>query len=87
MQFLIMRFVEKKDFGYLVDAPTDVVLDEVNVVQPDILFISRENRAIIKKKGGFGPPDLIVEIVSPSTQHRDVYEKKDLYATFKVKEY
>mgnify|MGYP003438912923 FL=1 len=87
MQFLIMRFVEKKDLGYVVDAPTDVVLDEVNVVQPDILFISRENRAIIKKKGVFGPPDLIVEIVSPSTQHRDVYEKKDLYATFKVKEY
>lgn len=87
LQFLIMRFVEKKGLGYVVDAPTDVVLDEVNVVQPDILFISRENKDIIKKKGLFGPPDLVVEIVSPSTQYRDVYEKKDLYAWFQVKEY
>ncbi len=80
-------FVEKHGLGYVVDAPTDVVLDEENVVQPDILFISKENKAIIRKKGAFGPPDLVVEIVSPSTQYRDVYEKKDLYARFKVKEY
>ncbi len=87
LQFLIMHFVESKVLGYVVDAPTDVVLDEENVVQPDILFISRENKDTIKKKGVFGPPDLVVEIVSPSTQYRDVYEKKDLYARFKVKEY
>ena len=87
LQFLIMHFVEIKGLGYVVDAPTDVVLDEENVVQPDILFISRENKDIIRKKGVFGPPDLVVEIVSPSTQYRDVYEKKDLYARFKVKEY
>ena len=31
MQFLIMRFVEKKDLGYVVDAPTDVVLDELKL--------------------------------------------------------
>ena len=80
-------FVEKHGLGYLVDAPTDVVLDAENVIQPDILFISRENKDIIRKKGVFGPPDLVVEIVSPSTQYRDVYEKKDLYAKFKVKEY
>lgn len=87
LQFLIMQFVESKGLGYVVDAPTDVVLDEENVVQPDILFISKENKAIIRKKGVFGPPDLVVEIVSPSTQYRDVYEKKDLYARFQVKEY
>lgn len=87
LQFSIMQFVESKNLGYVVDAPTDVILDEENVVQPDILFISRENKDIIKKKGVFGPPDLVVEIVSPSTQYRDVYEKKDLYAKFKIKEY
>lgn len=87
LQFFIMRFVEARGLGYVVDAPTDVVLDEENVVQPDILFISRENKDLIKKKGVFGPPDLVVEIVSPSTQYRDVHEKKDLYARFQVKEY
>ncbi|TVL99332.1 MAG: Uma2 family endonuclease [Candidatus Brocadia sp. WS118] len=80
-------FVEKHGLGYVVDAPTDVILDEENVVQPDILFISRENKDVIRKNGVFGPPDLVVEIVSPSTQYRDVYEKKDLYARFRVKEY
>lgn len=87
LEFLIMQFVEAKGLGYVVTAPTDIVLDEENVVQPDILFISTENKDIIKKKGVFGPPDLVIEIVSPSTQYRDVYEKKDLYARFKVKEY
>lgn len=57
------------------------------MVQPDILFVSRKNKGVIRKKGVFGPPDLVVEIVSPSTQYRDVYEKRDLYARFKVKEY
>ncbi|NUO09096.1 MAG: Uma2 family endonuclease [Candidatus Brocadia sp.] len=80
-------FVEKYGLGYVVDAPTDVILDEENVVQPDILFISNKNKDIIRKKGVFGPPDLVVEIVSPSTQYRDVYEKKDLYARFQIKEY
>lgn len=36
-----MQFVDSKGLGYVVGAPTDVVLDEENVVQPDILFISR----------------------------------------------
>ena len=80
-------YVEKQALGFVVSAPTDVVLDEENVVQPDILFISKENKDFIRKKGVFGPPDIVVEIVSPSTQYKDTYEKKDLYAKFGVKEY
>jgi len=87
IEFLMRKFVEEKGLGYVVDAPTDVVLDEENIVQPDILFISRGNKGIIKKKGIFGAPDLVVEIVSTSSQYRDTFEKKELYERFKVKDY
>lgn len=87
LEYLIRKFLEGKNLGYVMDAPLDVVLDAENVVQPDIVFISRQKREIIKKKGIFGSPDLLIEIISPSSQYRDTYEKKDLYAKYKVKEY
>jgi len=87
LEFLFMRFVESNDLGYVLDAPADVILDAENIVQPDILFIAKDNRHIIKKRGVFGTPDLVVEILSPSTQYKDVFEKKNLYERFKVKEY
>jgi Uma2 family endonuclease len=87
VEFLIFQFIENKSLGEIYDAPFDVILDQNNVVQPDIIFISRENIKIIKEKGIFGSPDLIIEIISPSTKVRDTYEKKELYEHFKVKEY
>ena len=66
-------------------APTDVVLDEDNVVQPDILVVcdrSKLTDACVK-----GAPDLIVEILSPSTGLKDRREKKALYERFGVREY
>ncbi len=67
------------------DAPTDVVLDEDTVVQPDILVVcdhSKLTDACVK-----GAPDLIVEILSPSTGVKDRREKKKLYERFGVLEY
>ena len=87
MEFLFMKFVESHDLGYVLDAPTDVILDAENIVQPDILFIAKDKKHIIRKRGVFGPPDLVVEILSPSTQYKDVFEKKNLYEGFKVREY
>jgi Uma2 family endonuclease len=65
----------------------DVVLDAGNTVQPDLVFVSRANLHIIQHRGIFGAPDLVVELISPSSVRRDRYEKKDLYARFGVKEY
>jgi Uma2 family endonuclease len=87
IEFLMRKFIEEKALGYVVYAPTDVILDEENIVQPDILFISKENKGVIKKKGIFGAPDLVVEIVSTSSQYMDTFEKKELYEKFKIKEY
>ena len=85
--FSFIRFVEPSGLGYILHAPTDVILDAENIVQPDILFIAKDSKHIIKKRGVFGAPELVVEILSPSTQYKDVFEKKNLYERFRVKEY
>ncbi len=80
-------FVESKDLGQIIYAPFDVILDEYTVVQPDIVFISKEHLEKITSRGLRGVPDLVVEIISPSTFHRDSVEKFQLYERFGVREY
>ena len=87
IQFYLMDFVKKRNLGVVVDAPVDVVMSPEDVLQPDILFISRENRHIITKKNVSGAPDLVIEILSPSTQERDKLVKRDIYSKYGVKEY
>jgi Uma2 family endonuclease len=66
-------------------APTDVVFDDENVVQPDMLVVcDPDKRTGVNIQGA---PDLIVEILSPSTSVRDRREKKALYERFGVGEY
>lgn len=81
-------FVKQKKLGKLYSAPFDVVLDDENVPQPDIFFISKEREFIIDPDGPImGAPDLIIEIISPGTARYDRGDKKDLYERFQVKEY
>jgi Uma2 family endonuclease len=84
---LLWDFVRGKDLGEVVWAPTDVVLSPESVVQPDILFISNERRGIITEDNVSGAPDLVVEILSPSTADRDRELKLTLYARYGVREY
>lgn len=85
---MILRdFVRRNRLGVVLLAPTDVVLSDLNVVQPDILYISNERRDIITENNISGAPDLVVEILSPSTASRDRELKLNLYARFGVREY
>ena len=86
MEFLLLKHVEANDLGEVLNAPLDVVLSGEDVVQPDILFISRERSNIITEEIK-GPPDLIIEILSPGTEDYDRGYKKTLYARHGVKEY
>ena len=81
------RFVREERLGNLFFAPTDVVLSDTDVVQPDLLFISSERAHIITPANIQGAPDLIVEIRSASTAERDETLKRNLYAEHEVKEY
>lgn len=83
----LARFVRERDLGHVFFAPTDVVLSNTDVVQPDLLFISRERAEIITPANIQGAPDLIVEIRSDSTAERDETLKRQLYADHGVEEY
>jgi len=82
-------FVTENDLGEIFCAPFDVFLDEnSNAVQPDLLFISKENNEIIEKfQTVHGAPDLIIEILSPGNKRHDHVTQKNLCEKFGVKEY
>ena len=87
LSVIFSNFIKEKKPGEVLVAPTDVVLSEDIVVQPDILFISKERLDIIKEAAIMGIPDLIVEIISPSSASYDTVEKRDIYEEYGVKEY
>jgi Uma2 family endonuclease len=93
-QFLSMEiswrfrsYLQRRRIGRILTAPTDVLLSEHDVVQPDLLFISRERAGIIGRKNIQGAPDLIVEILSVGNRKHDQETKLDLYDRFDVLEY
>ncbi len=80
-------FVKDNDLGRVYFAPTDVVLSNTDVVQPDLLFVSKERFHIITYANLQGAPDLVIEILSPATSGYDNGYKRGLYAKRGVKEY
>ncbi|MGQ9570431.1 MAG: Uma2 family endonuclease [Thermodesulfovibrionales bacterium] len=87
LAFSLVKFVTENDLGEVFYAPFDVYFDNENVVQPDILFISKDRLNIIGEKNIQGAPDLVIEIISENTAYRDLVQKKRLYSRFGVKEY
>jgi Uma2 family endonuclease len=86
---LTSNFVEKvenKGLGYVLQE-VDVLSSEKRVVAPDIVIVKKENSHIITKKNIRGVPDMVVEIVSPSTRRYDLGEKKNFYEQLGIKEY
>ena len=84
---IVEDFVIQTQLGEVLNAPLDVVLSNTNVVQPDLLFVSTERQHIVTDTNIQGAPDLVVEILSPSTTSRDWRIKMDLYAQHGVREY
>lgn len=67
-------------------SPIDVYLDDSNILQPDIVFLAKERLNIAEKDGIHGAPDLVMEVLSPSTSYYDTSVKKDIYEKHGVKE-
>jgi Uma2 family endonuclease len=83
----IMRaFVQQKDMGIVQIAPLPVRLWPGKIREPDILFVAREHADRIGEQI-YGPPDLVVEVLSPATQRTDRQEKAAEYARAGVREY
>ena len=84
---LLWQFLKANPIGRVFAAPFDVVLSYLDVVEPDLLYISRERPDILTDKHVRGAPDLVVEILSPGTRRTDEVAKRKLYERFGVQEY
>jgi Uma2 family endonuclease len=73
--------------GQVFVAPLDVRLSFYDVVQPDLLVVLNDRREIIQERGIVGAPNLVVEILSPSSEITDRVDKAALYASSGVQEY
>ena len=71
LEFILLRYLAQRPTGELYHAPFDVYLDDLNAYQPDIVFVSDARKDIFKDDGAHGAPDLVVEILSPSTTRLD----------------
>ena len=83
----ISVFVDDNDTGKFFFSPTDVVLSDTITTQPDLIFVSNERARIITAANIQGAPDLVVEILSPSTSNLDWRDKMNLYEIHRIPEY
>jgi Uma2 family endonuclease len=68
-------------------APCDVILDDTTIVVPDLVFVSSSRASIMTARAIEGPPDLIVEVLSESTERHDRGAKMKVYARYGVERY
>ena len=88
LSFALKRFLMEHNTGRILAAPMDVYLSQHDVVEPDLLIVLNDNLDVIKRGPWIeGAPDLIVEILSPSSIRNDWVRKSALYAMVGVKEY
>ena len=87
LEYVLLKYLEQNPVGTLFDAPCDVVLSDLDVVQPDLIYISKDHESIITEKNIRGVPDLLVEIISESTRRTDEITKRKLYEHAGVREY
>lgn len=84
----VFAHVQQHELGTVLYAPVDVRLGAHDVVEPDTLFLSHERFEKFRTKGTIdGPPDLVIEIISPSSSSVDAIGKAALYARVGVPEY
>ena len=86
MQFQLYEQIESTKLGQVINAPIDLQLSDVDVVQPDLVVVLAGNRIITQTRVR-GVPDLVIEILSPSNRKHDTELKKQLYEQFAVPEY
>ena len=86
LEFLLLKYLEKRPIGKLYHPPFDVYLTQFNVFQPDILFVTKERLSILTEAGAEGAPTLVIEILSPRTAILDKEAKRKVYAREGVEE-
>lgn len=80
-------FCEIDSDGEIFIAPLDVTFQDISVVQPDLFYVSGEQKRIVKDARIDGPPALVVEVISPSSNRKDRMQKMRIYQTAGVQHY
>ena len=80
-------YLKQHPIGAVFTAPFDVVLSAASVVEPDLVYVSRERAGIVTPANIRGVPDLIIEIGSPGSRRVDETTKRRLYEHFGAREY
>jgi len=84
---LIWTFLDTNRVGEVFGAPLDVVFSDIDVVEPDLLFVSQARTDVVTTQNIQGAPDLVVEVGSAGTRRRDEKIKHRLYERSGVTEY
>lgn len=85
---LIWSYLQNQPIGKVAQAPFDIIFSHFDVVQPDVVYLSRQRISEIEVNPYVkGAPNLVVEVASPSTRKRDRTIKRFLYERFGVDEY
>ena len=85
--YFLKAHLKRTKRGRVFDAPMDVILSDINVVQPDILVILATRTSMITEKNIQGAPDIVIEIISETSRKTDEITKKKLYERYGVLEY
>ncbi len=81
---LIHSFLKQHPIGNVFVAPTEVMFDEFDSVEPDVFLVFKNSRAEITEKRVVGSPDWIIEVLSPSNSDYDLETKRKLYLRYGV---
>jgi Uma2 family endonuclease len=88
LYFLISAHVRERKLGVAMLAPFDIVFSKYDVVEPDLMYFGADRfKEVVGERCAQGPPDLVIEILSPSTRRRDEIIKRRLYERTGVREY
>jgi Uma2 family endonuclease len=86
LQVKLFLYLLETGVGKIFNAPFDVYLDETNVFQPDLIVVLNDRLGILTEEGAEGPPNLVIEILSPKTRRLDLEQKRKAYPRFGVQE-
>ena len=87
LHLMLAQHVNSRGLGEVFLSPIDCILSDINIVQPDLVYLDTGRGSLVSNRGIEGPPTLVVEVLSPSTTEIDRSAKRQLYARHAVPYY
>ncbi len=84
LAFILHCHIKQYRLGDILYAPMDVILSDISIVQPDLIYITREHLHLITTRGIEGTPDMVIEIISPASKRLDRVGKLQIYAKYGI---